>query len=160
IGWVLANNIANFWSTSVRHEQARAEQLLLEALEHEPNNPSARAALGLLRRLQNRLEESRIELEVAVALAPNYAPAYWLLGTTLAFLGQPNAAIPPIEKALRLSPSGAAVPVAHAVLSLSDLLLGHVGEAVELARKACAGNPRLYFPHLFLAAALGLKGDL
>jgi len=37
--------------------------------------------------------------------------------------------------------------------------LGHVEQAIELARKACASNPRLYFTHMLLAAALGLKGE-
>src|SRR5215471_20779076 len=44
--------------------------------------------------------------------------------------------------------------------SAAHLLLGHADEAIEFARRGCAGNPRLYFPHLFLAAALGLKGDI
>ena len=37
--------------------------------------------------------------------------------------------------------------------------MGHVEPAIELARKACATNPRLYFTHMLLAAALGLKGE-
>jgi predicted Zn-dependent protease len=38
--------------------------------------------------------------------------------------------------------------------------LGHVEQAIELARTARARNPRLYFPHMLLAAALALKGEL
>jgi TolB-like protein len=71
-GYALAVNVANYWSTSVEQDKARAEQLLLEAIEQDANSARARAALGLLRRLQNRLEESRIEFETAIALEPNY----------------------------------------------------------------------------------------
>jgi hypothetical protein len=39
-------------------------------------------------------------------------------------------------------------------------LLGQVGDGVEYFRKAQALNPRLYFIHFGVAAALGLKGDL
>jgi adenylate cyclase len=160
IGYALACNIANYWSTSVQQDEARAEQLLLEAIEQDANSAQARAALGLLRRVQNRLDESRIQLETAIALAPNYAAAYWMLGTTLILLGQPDAAIPVGEKGLRFSPCGEAVPIGYMTMGQAHLLLGHVEQAIEFARKARASNPRLYFTHTLLAAALGLKGEL
>jgi adenylate cyclase len=110
--------------------------------------------------LQNRLNESRIEFETAIALIPNYAPAFCQLGMTLICLGQPNAAIPEIEKGIRLGPHDAASPSAYSILSLAHLLLGHVEQAIEFARQARARNPRLYHTHMLLAAALGLKGEL
>jgi adenylate cyclase len=152
-------NIGDGWSTSVRKDGARAEQLLLEAIEGDANSFRARQGLGLLRRLQNRLDESRIELETAIALVPNYAPAFCQLGMTLTCLGQPDAAIPEIEKSIRLGPHDTGSPTAYSTLSQAHLLLGHVEPAIELARKACASNPRLYFTHMLLAAALGLKGE-
>jgi len=156
----LSANIANGWSASPQEDEVRAEQLLLEAIECDASSFRARQALGLLRRLQNRLDESRIELETAIALVPNYAPAFCQLGMTLICLGQPEAAIPQVEKGIRLDPHDTASPVhAYSILSLAHLLLGHVEQAIELARTARARNPRLYFPHLVLAAALALKGE-
>ena len=38
--------------------------------------------------------------------------------------------------------------------------LGHVDEAIDLIGKARAANPRFWFIHLYLAGALGLRGDL
>jgi adenylate cyclase len=156
----LSGNIADGWSTSVQKDQARAEKLLLEAIEFDANSFRARWALGLLRRLQNRLDESRIELETTIALVPNYAPAFWQLGMTLICLGQPDAAIPEIEKGIRLGPYDTASPSAYSMLSLAHILLGCVEQAIEFSRTARARNPRLYFPHMLLAAALGLKDDL
>src|SRR5438046_4780358 len=46
-------------STAVQRDEARAEQVLLEAIEHDANSARARHALGLLRRLQNPLAEAR-----------------------------------------------------------------------------------------------------
>jgi tetratricopeptide (TPR) repeat protein len=158
VGETLTYNISDGWSTSVRRDEARAEQLLLEATEGEANNFRARVGLGVLRRLQNRLDESRIELETAIALVPNCAPAFFQLGMTLTCLGQPEAGIPEIEKSIRLGPRDPGSPVAYSILSQAHLLLGHMEPANELARKACVGNPRLYFTHMLLAAALGLKG--
>jgi tetratricopeptide (TPR) repeat protein len=160
LGMTLGSNVAYYWSTSVEQDTARAEKLLIEVVQQDANNARARAALGLVRRLQNRLEEARIELETARALAPNFASVYWNLGITLTFLGQPRAAICEAKRALRLSLPGTAVPVAHTALSQAHLLLGRVEPAIEHAAKACAANPRLYFTHLLLAAALGLKGEL
>jgi TolB-like protein len=157
----LSANIASGWSTAIRQDEVRAEQLLLEAIEIDASSFRARQALGLLRRLQNRLEESRIELETVIALVPNYAPAFCQLGMTLICLGEPELAIPEIEKGIRLDPHDGASPIsAYSILSLAHLLLGHVEHAIELARTARARNPRLYFPHMLLAAALALKGEL
>jgi len=156
----LSGNISDGWSTSVQKDQARAEQLLLEAIEFDANSFRARWALGLLRRLQNRLHESRVELETAIALVPNYAPAFWQLGMTLICLGRPDAAIPEIEKGIRLGPYDTASPSAYSMLSLAHILFAHVERAIELSRTARARNPRLYFPHLLLAGALGLKDEV
>jgi tetratricopeptide (TPR) repeat protein len=43
---------------------------------------------------------------------------------------------------------------------LCHLLLGHVDQAIDLLRKARAENPRSFVFHLWLAGALGFKGDL
>ena len=42
VGYALSWNIANYWSTSVQQEEARAEVLVLEAIEHDPNSARAR----------------------------------------------------------------------------------------------------------------------
>ena len=49
---------------------------------------------------------------------------------------------------------------AYTVLGLCYLLLGRIERAVGPLRKARAANPRLYYTHLNLAAALGLSGEL
>jgi TolB-like protein len=160
LAYALSCNIADGWSTSVQQDESRAEQLLLEAIAGDANSFRARQALGLLRRLQNRLDESRIEFETVIALVPSYAPAYCQLGMTLICLGQPEAAIPEIEKGIRLGPYDTASPSAYSMLSLAHLLLGRVEQAIEFSRQARAHNPQLYHTHMLLAAALGLKGEL
>ena len=81
----------------------RAEQLLAEALETNPNLSVAHEAMGMLRRAQNRFAESQIEFETAITLDPNDARAFHHLGQGLMYLGQPAAGIPQIEKAIRLT---------------------------------------------------------
>jgi adenylate cyclase len=140
--------------------ERRIEQLLGEALKIDGNNAETYATTGLLRRVQNRLTESRTELEMAVALDQSNSWAYYELGVTLMYLGQPEAGIPNIERAKRLNPSHPGIADYYWGLGACHLLLGHVDEAIELLRKARAVNPRPYFVNEWLAAALGLKGDL
>ena len=52
---ILVVTLANGWSNSVQQDQARAELLLLEAVEGDPRRSMAHFALGILRRFQNRL---------------------------------------------------------------------------------------------------------
>jgi TolB-like protein len=68
---VLAQNCLDGFTCTV--EEGRAEQLLLDVLENNPNRAEAHEAMGRLRRFQNRLTESRIELEMAIALDPNFS---------------------------------------------------------------------------------------
>ena len=138
----------------------RAEQLLTEILRDDAGNADARAHMGTLRRAQGRLIDSRIELEIAVGLAPNNIHAIGHLGITLTFLGHPEAAVPLIERCLRLAPNDRNTPVNQGVLGLCKILLGDVDEAVIWLRKARAANPRLFYIHAFLAAALALRDEL
>jgi adenylate cyclase len=157
---VLASNLVDGWSSSVQKDEARAEQLLLEALERDANRSMAHFAMGNLRRVQLRLVEARIEFETAIALDRNHARAFYLLGGTLMRMGQPAAGIPHIEKAIRLNPHDPNVAGPYWGLGLCHLFLGDLDQALDLLRKARAANPRLFFIPLYLAGALGLNGDL
>lgn len=78
-------NSTSFQQDGVQKDLARAEQLLFEAIESDPNQPMAYAVMGLLRRMQSRLGESRIAFEKAMALDPNFEWANMQLGWTLLF---------------------------------------------------------------------------
>jgi adenylate cyclase len=157
---LLMRNLAHPRNSEFGRDEARAEQLLNEALKLDGSRADTHATLGLLRFLQNRLTEAKAEWEAAIALDPNNSWAYNRLGTALIYLGEPEAAIPYIEKSMRLNPSYPDIAVSYWALGACHLLLGHVGEAIELLRKSRAANPRPYFVHLWLAGALGLRGDI
>jgi TolB-like protein/class 3 adenylate cyclase/Flp pilus assembly protein TadD len=158
---VLVGNIVNGWSASVQQDEARAEQLLDEALDRNAGSAWAHFVRGILRRAQNRLPEAKIELEEAIQHDRNFSSAINQLGMVLNFLGQPEAAVPIVERAIRLDPqSSSNIEVFYWNLGNCHLLLGHIDEVVDLFRKARAANPRPAYPHLWLAGALGLKGDI
>jgi len=156
----LVANLLDGWSRSLRHDQARAQELLLEALEQDSNLANAHFAMGILRRSQGALIDAQIEFERAIGLDRNHGLAAYQLGIVLAFRGQPEAAIPYIEKAIRLSPHDPNLAVHLAALGGCQLLLGHIDQATDLLRRARAANPRYWYIHFWLAGALGFKGDL
>jgi TolB-like protein/Flp pilus assembly protein TadD len=82
------------------------------------------------------------------------------LGATLVYLGQPEAAIRPLERSIRLSPYEANIGFNYTYSGLCHLLLGRVEKAIDHLRIARTSNPRLYIVHLYLAAALALNDDL
>jgi TolB-like protein/DNA-binding winged helix-turn-helix (wHTH) protein/cytochrome c-type biogenesis protein CcmH/NrfG len=157
---ILVSNIGVGSSRSPQQDSARAEQLLLEAIEQDANSSRAHEVLGTLRRIQARLDEARIEFETAIVLDRNNAHAMLGLGQTLMFLGRPADGIPPIENSMRLDPRDPNIAFGHWSLGSCQLLLGRIDKAVDLLRTARAENPRVYFFHIYLAAALGLDGDI
>jgi adenylate cyclase len=157
---VLVANVAEGWSNSIEQDKSRAEQLLLEAVELDPNRSSVHYVIGLLRRVQNRSEEARTEFETTIALDRNNARAYFQLGLALTTLGRPDEAIPNIEKAMRLNPLDPNRSSFDWALGDCYLLTGQVDPAIALLRKARSASPNIFYFHLSLAGALGFKGDL
>jgi adenylate cyclase len=156
----LVSNSLDGWSRSPVEDRARAEELLLEALEQASNLFRAHYTMGILRRSQGILVEAQIELETAIALNRNYGDAAFQLGLVLAFRGLPEAGIAFVEKSIRLSPQDPNLAVYMAVLGACHFLLGRVNQAIDLLRRARAVNPRYWYIHYWLAGALGLKGDV
>jgi TolB-like protein/Flp pilus assembly protein TadD len=157
---ILTANVGLGTSPSPKEDSARAEGLLLQAIEQDATSTRAHEVLGMFRRIGNRLDEARIEYETAIALDRNNAHAMLGLGQTLTFLGRPEEAIPWIERSTRLDPRDPNAAFGDWSLGTAHLLLGHADAAADLLRKARAGNPRVWFFHMYLAAALGLRGDV
>ena len=160
IARVLVGIIGDGLSNSVQQDEARVEQLLGEILESDPNRSLAHAVMGVQRRQQNRHAEAQAELEAAIALDRNDAWAVRHLGLALMNSGEPEAAIPYFEKAIRLNPREPYVGHAYGVLGQAHLFLGHTDQAIAFLRKARTEMPGYWLHHGRLAGALGLKGDI
>jgi adenylate cyclase len=160
IARALIIDIADRLNGSTGQDEVRAELLLLDLLRVNANLPVTHSLMGVLRRVQGRLTDSRIELEIAIELSPSYSNAIAQLGLTLASLGDPERGIPLIERSLRLSPHDFSAPAYRGCLGLCHLLLGNNDEALTSLRAARAFNPLMHYIHWGLAAALGLRGEL
>jgi len=157
---VLGAKLTDGFSDSIQQDEARACQLLTEALERDPNQSLAHEAMGRIRKVQNRLTEARIEFESAIALDRNNARAIYNLGGALMFLGEPEAAIPHLEKAIRISPKDTNITAFYWALGMCNIFLGKLERGLDLLRRARAANPKVYWIYIELAGAIGMSGDL
>ena len=67
--------------------------------------------------------------------------------------------LPHFEKALRLTPGDANSQFFYFWTGYNHLLMNHVDRAIDYFRKASAAAPQVAVNRLFLASALGLRGD-
>jgi adenylate cyclase len=157
----LAGTVSIAAAGSVSQDIARAEQLAAEAIARDPTSSTAHEAMGRVRLAQkNRLREAQIEFETALALDRSNINAVRQLGWAAYNLGEPEACIPHGEKGLRLSPRGPGAWNWLALLGNCHLSANHVDLATDYLIKARAAAPQIWWLHLHLAGALGLKGDL
>jgi tetratricopeptide (TPR) repeat protein len=157
---ILVNGVAEAVSTSIEQDIARAEQLLSEAVERDPNRSEVHKTMGFLRRVQGRWSESQVELERAIELDPNNYVAIRQLGITLLAQGKPDAAIPHFERALPAEARQQHQFNGYCQLGRCHLFSGRNAEAVGLFRRARTLAPGIFYVHLDLAGALGLGGNL
>ena len=157
IASALVGGLTNGWSRTIEQDEARAEALLLDVMQAGTAAAPAYNVYGTLRRLQGRLEESRIELEMAVERAPRYALALGQLGMTHLYRGRPEDALSRFEQGVRVSLDGPQAALVASNLGTCLVLLGEADKAIDLLQAAAAGNPNHSFPPLMLAAALGLR---
>ncbi|HTI79898.1 MAG TPA: winged helix-turn-helix domain-containing protein [Acetobacteraceae bacterium] len=159
--FALVANLTNGWSGSIEQDEARVECLLQDVPEVSVIGAGARAhsVKGVLRRLQGRLDESRVELEMAIELAPRHAMAASQLGMTLLYAGRPNEAMQWFERGVRVAPQDHEMPLLLNNLGTGRVLSGDVDKGIDLLLSAAAGIPEHSSPPLMLAAAFGLNSE-
>ena len=98
----------------------QAISLYRELNKAVPNNPGLKLNLGMALHLAGKKREAIPELEQAVKLDPEMAPAWLFLGTTRLQLGETVAAVKPLRTVLELQPEQqqARQMLAGALLSL------------------------------------------
>jgi len=163
---VLVVNLADAWNSAsfqqegAQKDVARAERLLSEAIESDSTSSMAYSIIGLLRRLQSRLTESRVAFDKAIVLDPNNDWATRQLSWTLLLLGEPGDAISLGQKSVRLNPRDSKIYNIYLQLGWCYLVSNKVDEAIDTFIKGRTANPRDWFFSYGLAGALALKGDL
>ncbi len=138
----------------------KAEQLVERAMELEPGNVYAKGVAALLYLAKGDYERAAFYSEQIIAIDPSNPYAYAILAPSRWREGRAEEAIALEEKAIRLSPHDPSLDLWYRDLGMTYLLLGRDAEAVPWLEKAVQANDKVYFYHLYLAAAYALTGRL
>jgi TolB-like protein/Tfp pilus assembly protein PilF len=137
----------------------QADVLLSKALALDPKYAPAHLMKAFLLQAQFRLEEAIAEDQRALDLDPSLADAYWHMGFVMRRLGQFQASVEAIDKAIWLSPHDPFRSGWYADKAGSHLALKQYGQAIESARRAIAINFNDGNSYFFLTVALALAGQ-
>ena len=142
--WVLADAMEQASPTQqAAFKKAAAEY---EATQrYNADRPEARAALGNFYARLGRVEEAQAQLRSALALEPDFVPAYVNLADLIRMQGREADAERTLHEGLRVAPESAAL---HHALGLSLIRQGESNAAlIELQRAATidAADPRFAY---------------
>ncbi len=126
-----------------------------EELQINPADPASEYELGEMAREARNWNDAIGHFGRAVASDPDFPPALVGLGKSLVTAGRAAEAVPPLEKAVKLTPDD---PVSHYQLSFAYRRVGREAEA----QKELALYRRLYEEQqrASLAIRTGIQGDI
>ncbi len=147
----------NHW-TGAPDSFERAVHFAELAVEKGPNVPYARFIAAVTAIWSRDLERAKRESEVALSLNPNYAMAFGTLGLVEIYSGNPLAAIPLAEQAMRLDP-GFVHQTLH-FLGTAYLVAGKYETAAATFRERIRLSPKTDLSRGLLVSALGHLGEI
>jgi adenylate cyclase len=158
LGFAYMFDYQNRWSDNPDASLGLAKEYAERAVEKDPKEALAHAVAAVAATFERNLDRAQSEIDAALALNPNMAMAYNILGGIQMYLGRPDEAIPMIERAMRLDPATNAQFIHF--LGLANLLAGKYETAAALLRQRILLVPKTDFSRAFLASALGHLGEL
>ena len=152
---------AEGWGLDPAADVAEGRRLAELAAKTGGEDPTALAvAAYVLAYLCSDPEAAAVLAEDALRLNPNSALAWRTSGFVKTVLGDPCAAIPDIERSLRLSPRDIERKFQLHIMTLALLHAGRFEEAVRCGERAVQGAPNWSQMGRVLAAALIYAGRL
>ena len=163
----LQSEVARAIASEIKAEVTPQEQVRLAS--HRPVNPEAYDLYVRGKMFADSDNKAAIEvLERAVAIDPNFAPAYAALGRAYAdrlFLWEPKEqwkekAETAVEKALSLDPNLGEAHVSRAALLVTPAHGWQYEKGIQECRRGLALDPNLAAGHVYLAGVLDHVGLL
>ncbi len=145
------------WTDDWRQSLEKAERYLDLALQKSPQVAFVHYVASVFYFWKKDLDRSAAEADVALNLNPNYALAHNSRGLVYIYSGQPLAAVPHIEQAIRLDPAVRQLYVHF--LGSAYLVAGRVRSRRGAFRERIRLCPKTDLSRAFLAVALGHLGE-
>jgi adenylate cyclase len=139
-------------------ELKRAEISAQRALELDPENADAHAALANSVGPQGEHDRAIMEARRALSLEPSHAWAYGVIGAALTFSGRPDQAISYLDRCIQLDRGDAMTPTRMVQRVVAYYLSRSYREAVKHGEAVIAQYPDLQLAYRWLAAAGGQLG--
>jgi adenylate cyclase len=136
---------------------AQASKNIKKALALDDEDYFAHLALGNLYLFKKEHDKAIAAMERAIAINPNGANAYSLLGYVLTMSGRAEEGITIIQKSMRLNPTPQAEYLNF--LGYAYYFLGRYEDAIEVHKGVLERSPNNVFAHIWLTAAYGASGD-
>jgi TolB-like protein/Flp pilus assembly protein TadD len=155
----LARRVLDGFSDAREDDLRHADDLVSRVLAANPNDALAHYIKGEILRANKHFDEAIAECETAIALDPIAVAARNQLARAKILIGEPAAAIPLLEQAMRISPRDPDIGYMQWRLGYANLLLGNTDEAIRWDEKSVLTFYDPASAYMHLAAELGLKGD-
>lgn len=150
-------NWQNHWTDDWSRSLESAEQNINLALQKGPRVAFVHYIAEVFFFWKKDLDRAAAEGDTALNLNPNHAHAHSTRGLVSIYAGQPLAAVPYIEQALRLDPASKQQHLHF--LGSAYLLAGDYAAAATRFRERIRLNPKTDLSRAFLAVALGHLGE-
>ncbi|MGB6540955.1 MAG: tetratricopeptide repeat protein [Xanthobacteraceae bacterium] len=160
LAYTYARMVNSAFSETVDADLAKGNDLIAKASTIAPERAAVYWVRGLLLRQPGRLEEAAAAFEQAIALNPNFAPAYGSLGDVMTWLDQPEETIRLNERAIRLSPRDPQLANWQFDIGLAYWVLGDEARAIQWMLRARASNSQLPTVPITLCGIYALQGKL
>ena len=148
------------WSDDPEFSFEESFELAQRAVALDGRYPAARFVLGLVCVWTSRLDRAVSEFREAINLNPSFAAAYVLLGQTFTYQGQPEEAIPLVQKGIRFSPTDPRLALSLGVLAQAHYRARQYEEAVEIGRRSWTLNRKWPVGLRYMVAGLGQLGRI
>jgi len=99
-------------------------------------------------------------LKKALDLNPDNGHAWTSLGSSHVILGNPFAAIKPLEHGIRISPMDSRLAVWRSILALAYLQTDNTQDALAIAQQGCQSDEKTYLPRVILTAVRLARGEI
>jgi class 3 adenylate cyclase/TolB-like protein len=137
---------------------ARADELVMRALDLAPDNADAHFAKGHVLTLQGHLDRAILEFETAITIDPSAVGASARIGLLKLELGQAEELFAPVQRAIQISPRDPMLANWYFFLGMANFHLGRDVAATQMMLKSVGQNAKFGFSHQWLAAIYALQG--
>ena len=158
LGMALAHAYFNRWTDEPERSLAEAETLTNQAIKRDPADPFAHGVAALIAMYRKDFGRWALEVDEALSLNPNFAPALSLRATLNIYSGSPRAAIHDLERAMRLDPHFTQGYLHH--LGVAHIVAGDYETAATILRERILLVPETDMSRVYLSSALGSLGYL